>query len=140
MFTNLYPNFIKIFIEFDGDTNIVSLVDGKYEINGNAIYASVQTYLTKENAKYENHKKYIDIQYMIKGAEKIGVTNIINCKSCNDYDRNLDLEFFDITKTDEYIELDEGSFVTLYPHDAHKPSIYKDKKELVKKVVVKVAI
>ena len=142
-YSNLYyclSDNIKKGLQWLESTDLKHLKDGKYEINGNAIYASVQTYLTKENAKYENHKKYIDIQYMIKGAEKIGVTNIINCKSCNDYDRNLDLEFFDITKTDEYIELDEGSFVILYPHDAHKPSIYKDKKELVKKVVVKVAI
>ena len=51
-----------------------------------------------------------------------------------------DLEFYDITCKEEYLSLESGQFLILYPHDAHKPSITKDSKKTVKKVVVKVAI
>ena len=121
-------------------TDLNSLADGKYEINDENVYASVQTYETKEDAKYESHRKYIDIQAVIQGSEKIGVTDLSNCKSCVAYDSNRDLEFYDINCTEEFVELKEGQFVIFYPHDAHKPSINLAKKSNVKKVVVKVAL
>lgn len=121
-------------------TDLKNIPDGKYEIDGTKVYASVQTYETKQDANYEAHKKYIDIQYMITGAEKIGVTHLSNCTTCIEYDEVRDLEFYTLNLKDEYIELSEGIFTILYPHDAHKPSISIDEQTRVKKVVVKVAI
>lgn len=120
-------------------TNLESLSDGKYPIDGDNVYANIQTYETKEDAKYESHRKYIDIQCVIKGVEKVGVTNISSCTSCVSYDSEKDIEFFDINTDEEFVKLEEGSFIILYPQDAHKPSISFDKKTNVKKVVVKVA-
>ena len=114
--------------------------DGRYEICGDDIYASIQTYETKEEAKYESHRNYIDIQYMINGVEKIGVTDLNNCKTCIEYDKDRDLEFYDITTVEECLRLEKGDFMVFYPQDAHKPSISADKKMTVKKVVVKVAV
>ena len=96
--------------------------------------------LTKEDAKFESHRNYIDIQYMIEGNEKVGVTDLSNCSTCIEYDITKDLEFHDVNCDEEYLELNEGQFLVLYPNDAHKPSISKNKKTTVKKVVVKVAV
>ena len=114
--------------------------DGKYDIDGSSVYASVQTYTTKEEANYESHRNYIDIQYVINGKEKIGVTDISNCETCIEYDSERDLEFYNINCLEEFLEISEGQFLILYPHDAHKPSIAIDKKTTVKKVVVKVKV
>ena len=116
------------------------LEDGKYMIKDNDVYASIQTYTTKTDAYYESHRRYIDIQYLINGKEKIGVTDLSNCETCIEYDKERDLEFYNITTKEEFIELQEGSFAIFYPHDAHKPSIAIEKPNEVKKVVVKVAI
>lgn len=121
-------------------TDLNEIADGKYTIEGELVYASVQTYETKLEAKYESHRKYIDIQYLIKGSEKIGVTDLANCITCIEYDSERDLEFYDINHSDEYIELSEGSFAIFYPHDVHKPSIAIKTPTTVKKVVVKVAV
>ena len=121
-------------------TDLNEMADGKYTIDGERVYASVQTYETKLEAKYESHRKYIDIQYLIKGSEKIGVTDLANCITCIEYDSERDLEFYDINRNDEYIELSEGSFAIFYPYDAHKPSIAIKTPATVKKVVVKVAV
>ena len=120
-------------------TDLNKLEDGRYEIN-QSVYASVQTYLTKDAALYESHRKYADIQYMIEGEEKIGVTDLKNCVTCLEYDSEKDLEFQDITCAEEYFNLEKGQFLILYSHDAHKPSISKKERLTVKKVVVKVAI
>ena len=113
---------------------------GKYQIDGDRVYANIQEYETKLDAKYESHRKYIDIQYVISGKEKIGVTDINNCETCEVYDLERDLEFFDIIVKEEYQHLSEGEFLVLFPQDAHKPSIAFGIKSKVKKVVVKVAI
>ena len=77
---------------------------------------------------------------MIKGAEKIGVTDLDNCTTCIEYDTERDLEFYNINCKEEYLELLEGQFMVFFPNDAHKPSISLKEISSVKKVVVKVKI
>lgn len=117
----------------------------KYIIDGERLYANVQEYETKTDAKYEAHKKYIDIQYLIKGRERIGICDLKNCKTCINYDPDADIEFFECMKNEDWINLNQGEFAVLFPSDAHKPSIKPCEingsiKNLVKKVVVKVRI
>jgi YhcH/YjgK/YiaL family protein len=139
IYYSLSENLKKGF-EWIKNSNIELLSDGRYEIDGNNVFASVQTYETKEDAKYEAHRKYIDIQYMIFGAEKIGIANLTSCKTVIEYNAEKDIEFYDIVEQDMFVGLKTGEFVVLYPHDAHKPSISFFDKQTVKKVVVKVAI
>ena len=139
IYYNLLAN-LKKGLEWLQNTDLKNISDGKYEIDGMIVYASVQTYETKLEANYESHRNYIDIQYLIEGAEKIGVTNLDNCKTCIEYDSERDLEFYTIDCEDEYIKLSEGDFSIFYPHDAHKPSIAIEQPSNVKKVVVKVAL
>lgn len=139
IYKNLSENLKKGF-EWLENADLDTISDGKYEIDGEKVYASVQTYQTKIDAKYESHRNYIDIQYMINGLEKIGVTDLSNCKTCVPYDAERDLEFYDINCNEEYLELPTGSFVVFYPHDAHKPSIAVETPQSVKKVVVKISL
>ena len=62
---------IKIGLFWLENTDLKNIADGKYLIDGDNVYASVQTYDTKDDVKYESHRRYIDIQYMIDGEEKI---------------------------------------------------------------------
>lgn len=139
IYYNLSENLKKGF-DWLEKNDLKNLSDCKYEIEGSNIYASIQTYETKDYANYEAHRNYIDIQYMVKGSEKIGVTDLTNCNTCINYDEERDLEFFNINSKEEYYELLEGQFMVFFPTDAHKPSIALDKKEFVKKVVVKVVV
>lgn len=139
IYYNLSVNIKKGF-EWLENTDLVNIEDGRYNIDGDVVYASVQTYETKIEANYESHRNYIDIQYLVRGKEKIGVTDISNCTTCIKYDKERDLEFYTINSKEEYIGLSEGTFAIFYPHDAHKPSIAIDKPTTVKKVVVKVAV
>ena len=111
-----------------------------YYIDNNDLYANVQEYETKDDADFETHKKYIDIQYMIRGKELVYVTNKNNCSTSIEYNEEKDLEFHQCNGEEEKLLLNEGEFLVLFPQDAHKPSITYMKKEKVKKVVVKVLI
>ena len=48
--------------------------DGKIVIDGDAVFALLQSYTThlpENTVKYEGHRKYIDIQYVVEGKETI---------------------------------------------------------------------
>lgn len=113
--------------------------DGRYAIDGEKIFVNIQSYETKRDALFEAHRKYIDIQYMIEGEEKIGVAKYSECKNEIPYDNIRDIEFLSC-KADNYQLLKKDEFLILYPEDAHKPSIAIDNPNKVKKAVVKIFI
>lgn len=121
-------------------SDLVNIADGKYLIDGEKLFANVQSYDTKDDAPYEAHRKYADIQYMIKGVEKVGVTHYSNCSTEIEYNPEKDIEFLRCDICDSFETLEEGDFLVFYPQDAHQPSLNPDKKLNVKKVIVKVEI
>ena len=122
------------------ENNLETLKDGKYEIDGDKIFANVQSYETKDDAPYEAHKKYLDIQYMIKGEENVGVVDYKDCETTEVYNEEKDVEFLNCVRNDFYQILRKGEFLIFYPQDAHKPSLKVDSNKSVKKVIVKVMI
>lgn len=133
-------NRVKAAFEWLKSADLVNIADGKYVLDGENLFANVQTYQTKEEAPYEAHREYIDIQYMIAGVERIGVTDYSNCIVKEEYNSEKDIEFLNCNKPELYQVINEGEFLLLYPHDSHKPSIDYNGKQSVKKVVVKVKI
>lgn len=119
-------------------TELQSLKEGRYEIN-DSIYANVQNYETKDDGLYEAHRKYIDIQCVVKGQEKVEVVNYDKCTVVTEYNAEKDVEFLNSDEGDS-IKLQEGDFLIFYPQDAHKPCLNFNRKESVKKIVVKVLI
>ena len=73
---------------------MVNIKDGRYEIS-DCLYANVQTYNTKDDAPYEAHRDYIDIQYMVIGEEQSGVTDYSNCFTKEEYNKEKDIEFLE---------------------------------------------
>lgn len=140
---NTYYNLsarIQQAFEWLKSNDLLNMPDGKHIIDGEHIFANVQTYSTKDEAPYEGHRKYADIQYMIKGCERIGVTDYKNCSTIEEYDAEKDIEFLKNNSDDTYQILEEGNFLIFYPQDAHQPALNPNKKLNVKKVIVKVEI
>ena len=135
---NLSKN-LKIGFEWIKNNDLKNMPDGRYDIDENN-YANVQTYETKNDAPYEAHRDYIDIQYMIKGEELSGVTDYSNCLSREKYNKEKDIEFLNCNLKEEFYKIKEGEFFVFFPHDAHKPAIKTDTNKKVKKVIVKVRV
>ena len=60
------------------DHDLQNLAKGKYPIDGDDVSASVTETATKafDSTQWESHRKFVDLQYVITGAEKIGVCPI----------------------------------------------------------------
>lgn len=144
-YTKIYYNLsknIRKALEFLENNDLRTFENGKYNIQGEDIYVNIQDYQTKtaNQGKWEAHRKYIDIQFIIEGAEKIGVGEIQNYSTTEAYDEDKDVEFFSANIQTDFIALQKNEFIILYPHDVHMPQICYDKSSYVKKAVVKVRI
>lgn len=141
-YANLNDKFQKAF-KFLTENNLEELAVGKYEIDGNDVYAMVQAYTTKmdEEIKWETHKKYIDIQYVVKGTEVVGWMPMDELTESEAYSEEKDITFYGETSKWTKLVLNSGVYAIFFPEDAHKPCCTYDKKvEEVKKVVVKIKL
>ena len=136
-YEGLNKNFEKAF-QFLKREDLETLALGKYEIDGEDVFAMVQEYETKdlENAKYEAHKKYIDIQYMLQGTENMGYSSIDKLEITSPYSEEKDIMFLEGDV--KLIVLNTKDFFVLFPEDAHMPGMTIKEKAKVKKVLVKV--
>ena len=118
-----------------------NLEPGKYEIDGKNVYASVQEYTTKpDSEKFEGHRNYIDIQYIISGREYMECSVLANCKTMTQYNPEKDVEFFTCNGLKTKMEFEKDTFAIFFPEDIHKPGVMLDEQMPVKKVVVKVHV
>lgn len=119
------------------------LADGRIEIDGSAVYALVQSYdsIPTDAAKYEAHRKYIDIQYIVSGSEMIGWTQINKLAVTVPYSESKDIWFGSVPASETTpVLLSAGQLAILFPDDAHAPKIAPASPAPVKKIVVKVAL
>lgn len=111
---------------------------GKYEIDGDDCYASVQEYETKTGGMMEAHNKYIDLQFIVSGEEKIFVAGRSELSVMTPYIGETDVEFLGDSDRDVPLILRAGDFAIFFPHDAHKPGQAPSVPKLVSKIVVKI--
>ena len=114
---------------------------GRYELDGEALFAMVQEYDTnpdRENS-FEGHLKYIDIQFVVRGEEAFeAVDRSVAVPAC-DYSEEKDVCFYADRAPELAAILGEATFAIFFPHDIHKPGLaVQNKAEHVKKIVVKV--
>lgn len=122
------------------DNDLKALEIKRHEIDGDNIYAPVSEYWSKteENAKYEAHKKYIDIQYVISGTEQMSVAPFTELKEITvPYDSTKEVEFMTVNNARHYVATPEKVFI-FFPSDIHRPGVRLGDSTLVRKIVVKV--
>ena len=130
---------IKLAFDYLHHTDLFGLSVGRYEIDGENLYAMVQEYTSKpgELGVWEAHRLYMDLQVIIQGAEKIGYANIDRLGQ-GEYDPAKD--FLPLFGEGDFLTLQTGHFALLLPQDAHMPGIAIDSPAAVKKIVIKIRI
>lgn len=138
----LSDKFKKAFT-FLRETDLASLPIGRTEIDGDEVYASVQSYttMTVEECAFESHLKYFDVQYVVEGEECFGYEPVKNLTPSMDYDAERDLIFYNEPDDAGSVILKAGDFAIVPPEDGHAPRrMTKNGPCPVKKIVVKVKL
>ena len=108
---------------------------GRHELF-DGVYANVSQYQTQEDGVFEAHRKYIDVHYMIGGAERIEVADIRRLRVTKEYDEQADCVLGHAEG--KAYTLQQGQFMVLFPEEAHRPGLRIERTCDVKKVVLKV--
>jgi YhcH/YjgK/YiaL family protein len=118
--------------EYLARTDLAALPLGRTDIEGDDLYVTVSEGETRapEQVKFEAHRRYIDIQLVVRGQEAIG----------EPYDPAKDIEFFAVPPRSETLELRAGDFAVFAPGDGHRPSLHLDGPHVSRKAVVKVSV
>lgn len=138
-YDDLHPNFRSV-LEILQSLNLDALQAGHIELDGKYVYININTTksTTKEEARLESHRQYIDIQMPLTGCETFGVRPTQECLSpIGDFDTERDIVFYEDAPS-EFITLSKGEFVIFFPDDAHAPCIDTADNHL--KLVVKVSV
>ncbi len=119
-----------------------TISDGRIDIDGDRLYASVATYETgpPEERRFEAHKKYMDVQVLLDGEEVIDVSLECDLSAVEAYDETRDVMFLAPPQQVASLPMRTGFFAVFYPHDIHRPGCRQREKRRVRKIVMKVAV
>ncbi len=116
---------------------------GRHDIDGDNCFALVQTYSSKPlaQAKFEAHRKYIDIQFIQSGAETLLWAPLSALTVTTEpYVEERDVAFFATPSQFTPLTLKTGEFAIFYPTDGHAPCLECGMASEVRKVVIKVRV
>ena len=135
-YQGIHPGLYKG-LELLRDTDFGAKADGTYQVDGNNLFYFLQSYETSPtNETPEVHTKYIEIQCVLFGEERI------NFGILEDMDEEVlprpvgDVRFYR-GKTDS-VTITADHFAVFFPGDVHAPGIAVNAPAPVRKVVVKV--
>jgi YhcH/YjgK/YiaL family protein len=139
-YVNVHPRFEKAFAYLTS-TDFEKIKPGKYEIEGDHIYALVVNddgvAMLDSTAQFECHNTYIDIQYVFGGLETVGYKSRLTCvEPRSEYDSKKDVLFYE-DAPDFFFKLYPGQFGIYFTDDVHAPMIGEGK---IRKVVMKIRI
>src|SRR6476646_5752992 len=118
--------------------DLEKLAKGKYPIDSSHVFATITEDPSKDFDKtnWESHRKYIDLQYIIKGDEIIGLSPVSHSVVTKEYDEKKDVANYTATGTMQHSV--PGTFFLFFPSDAHRPNITPGGNAVVKKLVIKI--
>ncbi|EKZ6362171.1 TPA: DUF386 domain-containing protein [Klebsiella aerogenes] len=93
-------------------------------------------------ARPESHKQFIDIQYLISGEERMGVSRAESgCpRVTEDRTPQQDILFWHVEDEEMQITLKPGMFAVFFPQDIHRPCCHPrdGERQHIRKAVMKI--
>lgn len=137
-YSTLHPLFPRAFA-YLRSTDLDALKPGRHLIEGENLFAIMETAAgrTREQARLECHRKYIDIQLVLEGVDEMGWKPQGDClESVDAYRAEKDIQFFRDAPL-SWIATPPGAFCIFFPQDAHAPLVSSG---TVRKIILKIAV
>ncbi len=133
----LHPLFARAFA-FVRETDLLALSPGRHSIVGDELFAIVEQVQarSREAAKLECHRRYIDIQLVLEGLDTMGWKALADCNApLDEYSAERDIRFFG-DEPAAWVATPPGHFCIFFPEDAHAPLVGEG---AIRKVIFKIA-
>lgn len=126
---------LKTALDYIKQGNYPSIENEKLFLNDD-IFLFLKKANTKEYTnRYEAHKNYLDIFYLIKGTEDVYVSKTIDMNVSEEYNPEKDIMFGQVNYYQK-ITMHEGDYIIVFPEDAHAP--IKGNGDPIEQLVIKV--
>ena len=108
----------------------------------NGVYVMKSTYDTKQTdeATYEAHRQYIDLQILVSGKERILDCDLDALSVTHPYEPDYLLGTAKEGTGEQTLVLNGGDFAVFNPTDAHAPGLAAGSSEKVVKLVAKIPV
>jgi YhcH/YjgK/YiaL family protein len=136
------PEAWKLVFRWLKENDPATVAVGKYVLDSANVTVTVTegpSVRAFEKTKWEGHQKFVDLQYIAKGQEKMGIAPMAGVAKVTPYNVKKDVGFYqpDETKAN-YVVAKPGTFLLFFPSDAHRPNIQVEGCDTVRKIVFKV--
>jgi biofilm protein TabA len=121
----------------DADTS--ALEPGRHDVDGEKLYVNldVKEGRTRDGARLETHRRFIDIQYTFDGSDDIGWLPAAECREvAAEYDEAKDIARFADTPA-SWVTVRAGTLAIFFPEDGHAPL---GGTGTIRKLIAKVAV
>ena len=98
----------------------------------------VQTNTTKPAGNSEAHRKFLDIQCIVKGSETMGWADVATLTPVVDFNESSDAGGY--SGPLEFMKINAGTCYVVFPEDAHKPGSHLCEPANFRKIVVKLKV
>ncbi len=121
-------------------SDLKTLPLGRINLDENC-FALISEYTTKnpEDARFEAHREYIDLQYVIEGEEYMGCVPLTTTTPLVEYNSEKDILFVNSPES-RLTKATPDNFFIFFPSDAHRPGVKSLQNSRVRKLVVKIAV
>jgi YhcH/YjgK/YiaL family protein len=137
-YASLHPLFRRAF-DYIRETDLYALSPGRYNVAGDDLIAIVEhvSGRTKEMARLEAHRRYIDIQLVLEGDETMGWKPLADCYNpVGEHSIDRDIRFF-LDAPASWVAVPPEHFCIFFPEDAHAPLVGNGP---IRKVIFKIAV
>ena len=132
-----YDGRLALIAAFLAENDAASLPVGTYPLDA-GITANVSEYAPGNGGKFEAHRIYTDLQYIVSGNEIIEVLPLTDVRESTGYEP--DIEFFATqTSASNMLVMRAGTFAIFEPCDAHRPCI-RHTADTIRKIVFKIPV
>lgn len=129
-YASLNPLFSAV-ADFLDSHDLAAMTPGIHHIQGDELYVNVQdaSVKTRQQARFETHRRMIDIQVPVSDGEEYGWTPRAELPA-TPYDEAADMSLHDPLPpatpdvlASTYFTLKPGQFAIFFPNDGHAPAI-----------------
>lgn len=135
-YASLLPNIKK---GMQAINNFKSYEVGRYEFEGGFFMVQKGTTKKIEDGTFEAHRKYIDVQIVVEGAEEVAWHYLKDLEECIPYNAEKDSARYKGTY-DHVMKITAGMFYAAFPQDGHQPVSHTQEPFTFTKIVMKLPV
>lgn len=128
-------------LEYMAEQNVQTMPEVAVQLREGEVFVNPAQFTSKpiEECRFEAHRNFADVHYILEGSETIIVADIAKTTETTPYNKLQDIGFATCTEG-VVCTLYPGDFLVCFPQDAHRVGIMQNAPMPVKKLIGKIKV